>query len=124
VDSGFVEGDEVTVHYDPLIAKLITSGETREAARQRAVAAIRIFPILGIRTNTGLLLELLNHPRFIAGAIDTAFLDAEADSLRGRLLAEPPPEALAVAAVVGNAARPGRPAAGNDPWLSLRDVRL
>jgi acetyl/propionyl-CoA carboxylase alpha subunit len=52
IDSGFAEGDEVSVHYDPLIAKLIASGDTREAARQRAVAATQSFPILGIRTNT------------------------------------------------------------------------
>jgi acetyl/propionyl-CoA carboxylase alpha subunit len=124
IDSGFSEGDEVSVHYDPLIAKVIASGETREAARQRAVAALKSFPILGIRTNTGLLLDLLHHPRFIAGAIDTGFLDAEADSLRARLIAEAPPEALAVAAAVGDAAPPGPPSAGSDPWSSLRDVRL
>jgi acetyl/propionyl-CoA carboxylase alpha subunit len=124
IDSGFSEGDEVSVHYDPLIAKLIASGDTREAARQRAVAALMNFPILGIRTNTGLLLELLNHPRFIAGATDTAFLDAEAESLRARLLAEPPPDALAVAAVVGDAAPAAPATVGNDPWSSLRGVRL
>ena len=38
VDSGFIEGDEVSVHYDPLIAKLIAHGDTREAARRRAIA--------------------------------------------------------------------------------------
>jgi acetyl/propionyl-CoA carboxylase alpha subunit len=124
IDSGFSEGDDVSVHYDPLIAKLIASGDTREAARQRAVAALMNFPILGIRTNTGLLLELLNHPRFIAGATDTAFLDAEAESLRARLLAEPPPDALAVAAVVGDAAPAAPATVGNDPWSSLRGVRL
>jgi len=124
IDSGFSEGDEVSVHYDPLIAKLIASGDTREAARQRAVAAVTSFPILGIRTNTGLLLELLNHPRFVAGAVDTGFLDAEADSLRVRLLADAPPEARAVAALVGDTTRPARPSVGNDPWSSLRDVRL
>jgi acetyl/propionyl-CoA carboxylase alpha subunit len=124
IDSGFSEGDEVSVHYDPLIAKLIASGDTREAARQRAVAALMNFPILGIRTNTGLLLELLNHPRFIAGATDTGFLDAEAESLRARLLAEAPPDALAVAAVVGDAPSTARVAVGSDPWSSLRGFRL
>jgi 3-methylcrotonyl-CoA carboxylase alpha subunit len=124
IDSGFSEGDEVSVHYDPLIAKLIASGDTREAARQRAIAALLNFPILGIRTNTGLLLELLNHPRFIAGATDTGFLDAEADSLRTRLLVEPPTDALAVAAVVSDADPSTRPALGNDPWSSLRGLRL
>ena len=124
VDSGFIEGDEVSVHYDPLIAKLIASGETREAARHRAIAALESFPILGIRTNVGLLLELLRHPRFISGAIDTRFLDAEADALRTQLVTEPPPEVLAVAAAVSATRRDPASSAVNDPWSSLRDVRL
>ncbi len=82
LDSGFVEGDEISVHYDPLIAKLIAHGETREAARHRALAALRAFPILGIRTNTSLLRELLSHQRFVAGELDTQFLDAEGEVLR------------------------------------------
>jgi len=120
IDSGFVEGDEVSVHYDPLIAKLIASGETREAARHRALAALESFPILGIRTNVGLLLELLQHPRFVSGAIDTRFLDAEAAALRARLVTEPPPEALAVAAAVSDTPS----SIANDPWSALRDLRL
>jgi len=120
IDSGFVEGDEVSVHYDPLIAKLIASGETREAARHRAITALESFPILGIRTNVGLLLELLQHPRFVSGAIDTRFLDAEADALRARLVTEPPPEALAVAAAVSDTPS----SIANDPWSALRDLRL
>ena len=68
VDAGVTEGSEVSVHYDPLLAKLIAWGETRDAARRRALAALRSYPILGIRTNIALLIELLEHPRFIAGA--------------------------------------------------------
>src|SRR5688500_3498264 len=73
VDAGVIEGSEVSVHYDPLLAKLIAWGETRDAARQRALAALRSYPVLGIRTNIGLLIELLEHPRFAAGALDTGF---------------------------------------------------
>ena len=51
------------------------SGETREAARRRAIAALRSFPILGIRTNVPFLIRLLEHPRFVSGDIDTGFLD-------------------------------------------------
>ena len=53
--AGVAEGDEVPVHYDPLLAKLIASGETREAARRGLLAALRSYPILGIRTNIPLL---------------------------------------------------------------------
>ena len=62
IDSGVGEGDEVSVYYDPLLAKLIASGETRDLARRRALAALRGFPILGIRTNVELLAALLEHP--------------------------------------------------------------
>jgi acetyl/propionyl-CoA carboxylase alpha subunit len=124
VDSGFIEGDDVSVHYDPLIAKLIASGETRQAARHRAMTALESFPILGIRTNVGLLLELLQHPRFVSGAIDTRFLDAEAETLRASLLSGPPPEAVAVAAAVSAAARDQPSSSANDPWSALRDLRL
>src|SRR5262249_26823368 len=51
VDSGVVEGGEVSVHYDPLIAKIIAPAETRTLAAARLVAALRAFPILGVRTN-------------------------------------------------------------------------
>src|SRR5688572_14527420 len=89
VDSGFGEGDSVGVHYDPLLAKLIASGETREAARRRALAALRAFPILGIRTNIALLIELLEHPRFISGDLDTQFLDSAGAAIREALRVEP-----------------------------------
>jgi acetyl-CoA/propionyl-CoA carboxylase biotin carboxyl carrier protein len=124
IDAGYVEGDDISVHYDPLIAKLIACGETREAARQRAIAAIGSFPILGVRTNVGLLSELLQHPRFVAGAIDTRFLDAEADALRTRLAVEPSAEVLAVAAAVGETNPQQSSSLVNDPWSSLRGVRL
>jgi acetyl/propionyl-CoA carboxylase alpha subunit len=123
VDSGFSEGDEISVHYDPLIAKLIAYGETRDAARRRALAALRSFPILGLRTNTNLLLELLEHPRFISGAVDTHLLDSEGDALRSRLMVEIPAEARAVAGAVSDTAFGPSPLV-SDPWSSLRDTRL
>jgi len=137
VDAGVVEGSEVSVHYDPLLAKLIAWGETREAARRRALSALRSYPILGIRTNVALLIELLEHPRFVAGAIDTGFLDAEGDAIRARLSGEAPAvvEAVAAAARVsgragpfgaatGRKAGPSGPDDGTDPWTSLRGARV
>ena len=130
IDAGVVEGSEVTVHYDPLLAKLVASGETRDAARRRALAALRGYPILGIRTNVPLLIDLLEHPRFISGAIDTGFLDTEGDGIRARLSTDPPPEVAAIAAAcratVAPAALTGRGPAteGADPWTSLKGVRV
>jgi acetyl/propionyl-CoA carboxylase alpha subunit len=63
IDSGVTEGDVVSVHYDPLLAKVIASAENREAARRRLVEALKAFPILGIRTNIPFLLGVLGPPR-------------------------------------------------------------
>jgi acetyl-CoA carboxylase biotin carboxylase subunit len=115
IDSGVHEGGEVSVYYDPLIAKLIADGETREIARRRAIEALRSYPILGIRTNVAFLIDVLEHPRFVRGDIDTRFLDAEGDQLRA--IAPVPPEASEVAAAL---ATPGTASTGNDPWDTLR----
>jgi 3-methylcrotonyl-CoA carboxylase alpha subunit len=125
VDSGVVEGGEVTVHYDPMIAKVIATAETREHARRRLVAALRQFPILGVRTNIAFLVNILEHPHFAAGEIDTGLLDREAGTIRPLASAESPPEVAAIATAARNASTgaTGRPAA-HDPWTSLRDARV
>ena len=124
VDSGVVEGAEVSVHYDSLLAKLIVRGETREAARLRARHALGQFPILGIRTNVPLLARLLTHPRFVAGDLDTHFLDTEAASLLAEP-GEPSADGLAVAEALGYlpSGGPGGPSAA-DPWSSLKRIRV
>ena len=81
-DSGVVEGDEISVHYDPLLAKVIATAETRSQAIGRLAAALRSFDVRGIRTNIPFLLNVLEHPRFRAGSVDTDFLDSEADFAR------------------------------------------
>ena len=139
VDAGVIEGSEVSVHYDPLLAKLIAWGETRDVARRRALAALRAYPILGIRTNVALLIELLEHPRFVAGSIDTGFLDAEGDAIRSRLTGETPAAVAAIAAAARRAGPfgpagngPGPAEAGpsgpadipTDPWAALRGARV
>ena len=64
LDAGVREGSAVPVQYDPLLAKLIATGETREWARRRAVDALRRYAILGVTTNLSLLQRVLGHPRF------------------------------------------------------------
>jgi len=131
IDSGVTEGGEISVHYDPLVAKLIADGETREIARRRAVEALRNYPILGIRTNVSFLIELLEHPRFVAGDIDTRFLDVEGDALRARSAAGIPDEVRDVARAVSHAKADSsrRSTAGEDggakadPWDTLRGFR-
>ena len=129
VDAGVVEGSQISVYYDPMIAKVIASGETREAARRRALAAMRSYPILGIRTNVPLLIALLEHPRFVSGEIDTHFLDREGEALRAAVATEPPDQAAAVAAALGAGSERTRPTpVGSeptvDPWSALQNVRV
>ncbi len=121
VDSGVVEGDEIGVHYDPLLAKVIVSAETRAAALERAAAALRAFPILGIRTNLPFLLRLIADPRVRAGATHTALIDTELASLLPAPDAGPPVEALAAAAYVhARRIQPPAPgAAAADPWTTM-----
>jgi acetyl/propionyl-CoA carboxylase alpha subunit len=97
VDSGVTRGLEVSVHYDPLIAKLIVWAENRDAARRRAIAALREYAILGIRTNISFLIALLEHRAFIDGQLDTGFLDREGASIAESIPA--PPEDVVAAAI-------------------------
>jgi acetyl-CoA carboxylase biotin carboxylase subunit len=127
IDSGILEGSDVSVHYDPLLAKLIAWGEDRDAARRRAIGALRGFPILGIRTNIPLLVELLQHPRFVSGSLDTRLVDTESAALAARLSMEAPPEVQAIATAARSVGPSGAVRATRaevDPWTSLRSVRV
>jgi acetyl/propionyl-CoA carboxylase alpha subunit len=126
IDSGVVEGGEVSVHYDPLIAKLIATADTRDHARRRLLAALRQFPILGVRTNVPLLIALLEHPRVVSGDIDTALLDRERHAMLGVAADEPPPEVRLVAqAAADTSTRPNgaQAQAIHDPWSTLNGWR-
>jgi acetyl/propionyl-CoA carboxylase alpha subunit len=126
VDSGVVEGGEVTVHYDPMLAKLIAHAPTRAAAIARAATALKQFPILGVRTNIPFLLRLLDHWAFASADVDTGFIDREIESLlpgdhaHGEL-------AVAAACVVGGARGTWRSGEGArarpDPWRELTGWR-
>ncbi|MEI7575271.1 MAG: biotin carboxylase N-terminal domain-containing protein [Armatimonadota bacterium] len=76
-DTGFAAGKEVSRFYDSMIAKVIAHGPTREAARKRLIAALHDFHVLGVKTNVGYLIDVLEHPGFLAGTIDTGFLARE-----------------------------------------------
>ena len=80
VDSGVESGSEVGIHYDPMLAKIITSGATRELALQRMRRALRSLSVQGLTTNREFLLRVLDHPAFIAGEIDTHFIDRHLQS--------------------------------------------
>ena len=102
IDSGVVEGAIVSVYYDPLIAKVIATAETRPLAIARLISALKDFPVLGVRTNIPYLLRILAHPHFSSGTIDTGFLDREGSALANLDGDEIPAHVLAVATAHGD----------------------
>ena len=77
VDTGVVEGSEITMFYDPMIAKLITRGQDRSAAINAMEAALDSYYVRGINHNLSFLSALIGHPRFVEGRLTTAFIDEE-----------------------------------------------
>jgi len=77
VDDGVVEGSDISMFYDPMIAKLVTYGDTREEAIDTQIAALDRFEIDGIGHNIDFLSALMQHPRFRAGELTTGFIAEE-----------------------------------------------
>ncbi|WP_343521054.1 acetyl/propionyl/methylcrotonyl-CoA carboxylase subunit alpha [Sphingomonas sp.] len=77
VDDGVAEGGEVSMFYDPMIAKLVTWGATRDAAADLQVAALDRFELEGLGNNIDFLSALMQHPRFREGALTTGFIAEE-----------------------------------------------
>ncbi|WP_338446047.1 acetyl/propionyl/methylcrotonyl-CoA carboxylase subunit alpha [Pelagerythrobacter marensis] len=77
VDDGVFEGGEVSMFYDPMIAKLITWGETRDDAADLQVAALDAFRIEGLGHNVDFLSAIMQHPRFRSGELTTGFIAEE-----------------------------------------------
>ncbi len=76
-DTGVYEGGEISVHYDPMIAKLCTWAPDRDGAIDAMQEALDCFEIAGIATNLPFLSTVYDHPRFIAGNTTTAFIEEE-----------------------------------------------
>jgi 3-methylcrotonyl-CoA carboxylase alpha subunit len=115
VDAGVAEGDSVTPHYDPMIAKLIAHGPTRADALDRLAAMLDRTGVAGLATNLDFLRRLARHPALHAMALDTGFIARHAEDLLHAPEAAPL-EALALAA------RP--PAPGPSPWERRDAFRL
>ena len=77
VDDGVYEGGEVSMFYDPMIAKLVTWGETRDEAADLQVQALDAFRIEGLGHNVDFLSAIMQHPRFRSGELTTGFIAEE-----------------------------------------------
>jgi geranyl-CoA carboxylase alpha subunit len=86
VDHGLQPGAVISPFYDPMLAKVIAHGETREEARRRLVAALEDTIAFGLNTNRNFLVAVLRHPAFVAGEATTSFIDryfpAASDAMR------------------------------------------
>ena len=98
VDTGVYEGGEISMFYDPMIAKLCTHGSTRDAAIDRMRRALDEFYVRGVSHNVPFLAALMAHPRFRAGKLTTNFI---AEEFKGGFTAEhlPPKDPAVLAAV-------------------------
>ena len=115
VDSGLVEGQQVTADFDPMLAKLIVHGADRAEAITLGDQALAGFVLLGCTTNVAFLRRLLKHPVFVAGDAHTGFLDANPE-----IAATPPVPPVVLARLLAAAAlsiRPLRDAADAVPAL-------
>ncbi|KAH9492190.1 Methylcrotonoyl-CoA carboxylase subunit alpha, mitochondrial [Bulinus truncatus] len=74
IETGVRQGDEVSVHYDPMIAKLVVWSGDRQSALKRTVAALRDYHIVGLNTNIRFLMALASHPSFREGDVNTDFI--------------------------------------------------
>ncbi len=133
VDTGVEQGDEITPHYDPMIAKLIVHGADRAEALGRMRRALAEYRVVGVSNNVDFLARLVDTPSFAQADLDTGLIERE----QARLFPEqaPPPDEFwllaALAELRGSCARRGRtdgPAAGapvaDSPWSAADAWRL
>jgi 3-methylcrotonyl-CoA carboxylase alpha subunit len=110
IDSGVVEGSDISPHYDPMVAKLITHGKSRREAFNRLHTALLRTEIAGIRTNQHFLARLASNRDIVSGPVNTGFIGEQIDRLTEPTLL---PKEQAVAAATWAAATAGQ---GGSPW--------
>ncbi|MCX6487698.1 MAG: acetyl/propionyl-CoA carboxylase subunit alpha [Mycobacterium sp.] len=105
LDSGITGGSVVSIHYDPMLAKVIAHAPTRSRAAQVLADALARTRLHGLRTNRDLLVNVLQHPAFLTGDTDTAFFDTHGlDRLAAPLAGERAVRLSLIAAAIAGAA--------------------
>ncbi|MDW8146547.1 MAG: acetyl-CoA carboxylase biotin carboxylase subunit [Roseiflexaceae bacterium] len=123
-DAGVETGDEVTLYYNSLLAKLIVHADNRAAAIARLRTALDACAVEGVTTNLPLLRAIVAHPAFIAGETTTDFLTAHAITQRLPVPAPIPDEVLLAAAIADVQPLARGRAATRDPWGALGPWRM
>jgi 3-methylcrotonyl-CoA carboxylase alpha subunit len=119
IDTGIADGDGITVHYDPMIAKVIAAGPDRASALATLRQRLDRTAVFGVANNLPLLRAIAAHPVFAAGEVDTGFVDRELATLVAERA--PEPEALLLAARLALDERRSLAGAAASPW-SLGDA--
>ena len=122
VDTGVEEGDRISPYYDPMIAKLIATGRSREEATDALVETLEQVEVWPVKTNAGFLARAAADPAFRAGDVDTGFIPSKIDTLVPER--EPPAGVWALAGHAMTAAEFGPSPSTGDPWQSLLGCRL
>jgi len=130
IDSGVREGDAVSIHYDPMLAKLIVWDRDRAGALRRLQAALADCQVVGVTTNLEFLAAIAAHPEFTAGPVDTGFVPRHSEALLPS--ARPAGERILVLACLAVLLQRGRDAARaaaasgepDSPWHQTGGWRL
>ncbi|PWG01539.1 acetyl/propionyl/methylcrotonyl-CoA carboxylase subunit alpha [Sphingosinicella humi] len=121
VDTGVEEGDRISPYYDPMIAKLIAHGRTRDEAIEALVETLEQVEVWPVKTNAAFLARAAADADFRAGEVDTAFIPARLDSLVPDSM--PPEGVWNMAAEAVLASDFGGPSDAADPWRALQGFR-
>ncbi|XP_017101018.2 methylcrotonoyl-CoA carboxylase subunit alpha, mitochondrial [Drosophila bipectinata] len=126
VETGVREGDEVSVHYDPMIAKLVVWGENRSQALNSLIARLREYHISGLDTNINFLIDLASHPEFQLANVHTGFIDEHFDSLFPPIVISQQQVSQAALALVFNELQAAfsNSNGSQDPFSSAANARL
>ena len=124
LDTGVRQGDEVSVFYDPMIAKLIVWGSDRPEAARRLEEALGETQILGVKTNLAFLERVVAHPAFLAGDTDTAFIERHKADLLPAARVVPLEALIAAAARAFMDERASLAAKPPSPWNDMHGWRL
>lgn len=120
IDSGVIEGDEVSSYYDPMIAKLIVWGENRTVALSRLIRALNDYRIAGVRTNIDFLRRIAGHKKFMQAELTTHFIERYHADLFPILT----PEVITDYAIMATLAEHHEVVTSNSPWQTERAFRL
>ncbi|EJC98821.1 uncharacterized protein FOMMEDRAFT_114069 [Fomitiporia mediterranea MF3/22] len=125
LEEGFLQGSNIELYYDPLISKLVVHGRDRTEALRVLRKALEEYRVVGVSTNVEFLRTLAGNEHFVAGEVETGFIPKHFDELFPPL-PQPPPEALAQAAlyvVLQDLPSPA-PTSSSSPWVSLGPRRF